>query len=268
MYRMFIADDLLVIVNGLKILCDWESMGIEIIGTATSGKKAEEEIIRLEPDLVLLDIRMPKRSGIDILNTIKEKKMKCKVIIISAYTEFEYARNALEAGAFNYLVKPVNKEKLITSVENAIAQIEADATAKEAITMVTQLDKQYLLRRQKQRKPMIKEFIQSQKNEIIKDLIRYMYKNFSKDISLEEMAEQANMNPQYFSVFFKKNSGLKFKDCLTRIKLEHAMEKLKTKTNLKSREIGEYVGFNDPGYFAALFKKYYGMTPTEFKKES
>ena len=70
-----------------------------------------------------------------------------------------------------------------------------------------------------------------------------------------------------FYCFYKfRNTGLKFIDCLTRIRLEHAMTMLK-KTNIKTWELAEKVGFSDPQYFSSLFKKYYGKTPSEYKKE-
>jgi len=74
------------------------------------------------------------------------------------------------------------------------------------------------------------------------------------------------MNPYYFSVYFKKNSGINFKDCLTRIRLEHALTKLK-QSNLKTWELAENLGFSDPQYFSTLFKKFYGKTPMEYKKD-
>ncbi|MCL2412482.1 MAG: DNA-binding response regulator, partial [Treponema sp.] len=168
--------------------------------------------------------------------------------------------------AFNYLIKPVNKEKLETVIKDAIDQIETETTANEAVAKVNRMEKDNLILRQKQGKAIINDLIQCQNNQVIKEIIIFMNNNFSQDISLDAMANKAKMNPYYFSVYFKKNSGLKFKDCLTRIRLEHAMLMLK-QSDIKTWELAEKVGFTDPQYFSALFKKYFGKTPMEFKKE-
>jgi two-component system response regulator YesN len=73
------------------------------------------------------------------------------------------------------------------------------------------------------------------------------------------------MNPSYFSVYFKKNAGINFKECLTRIRLEHALALLE-KEDIKTYELAEKVGFENPGYFSELFKRIYGKTPLEYKQ--
>ncbi|MDR2433341.1 MAG: helix-turn-helix transcriptional regulator, partial [Treponema sp.] len=74
------------------------------------------------------------------------------------------------------------------------------------------------------------------------------------------------MNPFYFSVYFKKNSGIRFKDCLTRIRMEHALNILREE-DIETWELAERVGFQDPRYFSGLFKKIFGKTPTKYKQE-
>jgi two-component system response regulator YesN len=93
-----------------------------------------------------------------------------------------------------------------------------------------------------------------------------MDSHYAEDITLEKIAKKAYLNPFYFSVYFKKNSGVRFKDCLTRIRMEHALNILK-REDIKTWELAERVGFQDARYFSALFKKIYGTTPVKYKKE-
>lgn len=102
-----------------------------------------------------------------------------------------------------------------------------------------------------------------------KDIIsakRYIEEHFAENITLETMAKHIHMNSFYFSSFFKKQTGQNFKDYLNQIRMKHAMELLMT-TNKKSYEIAEDVGFKDYRYFSEVFSRYYGKTPTAYRKE-
>ncbi|MDR2792412.1 MAG: response regulator [Treponema sp.] len=265
MYKLFLADDEHIIVRGLKKLLDWHSLHIEIVGEATNGRDAEEAILRLKPDLVILDIRMPLRTGLDILHAIKKEKLETKAIFISAHKDFNYAREALELGALNYLIKPINTEKLASSVEDALRQIDAQAEAREAMDKVFRMEKDTLVSKRGYEKEIIPEFIKRQNNRQIRDILLFMDSHYAENITLKKIARRAYLNPFYFSVYFKKNSGACFKDCLTRIRMEHALSILK-REDIKTWELAEKVGFQDPRYFSALFKKIYGKTPMKYKK--
>jgi two-component system response regulator YesN len=266
MYKLFLADDENIIIKGLKKLLDWPSLYIEIVGEATNGRDAEESILRLKPDLAILDIRMPLRTGLDILHTVKKEKLETRVIFISAHEDFAYAREALELGALNYLVKPINTEKLKSSVEDALRQIDANAEAREAIGKMFRAEGDTLIAEYNYHKEIISEIIKSQNNSQIREILLFMDSHYSEDITLEKIAKKAYMNPSYFSVYFKKNSGIYFKDCLIRIRMEHALDILK-REDIKTWELAGRVGFQDTRYFSALFKKTYGKTPIEYKKE-
>jgi YesN/AraC family two-component response regulator len=264
MYKLFIADDEKIIIQGLKKLLDWNSLNIEITGEAINGKEAEENIIRICPDLAILDIRMPLRSGLDILHTIKKRNLAVKVIFLSAYEEFSYARDALESGAFNYLTKPVVKEKLREVILSALGCVEAEGNARSAVERIARIDRK-LGARPPEGEFSLEQLILSAENDTIRRLLRFMDEYFAENITLDRLAKMAFLNPNYFSVYFKKNTGLHFKECLTRIRLEHAAAMLK-RDDIKTYEVAELAGFTDPGYFSELFKKIYGKTPLEYKR--
>lgn len=114
--KMILADDEPIITRGIRKLVDWEGMGIEVVGCYENGKSAMEGILRLNPDLVLLDISMPDMTGIDILKECKSLNLAASIIFISGFQDFEYAKAALHYGAEDYLLKPVLKEELLNAV--------------------------------------------------------------------------------------------------------------------------------------------------------
>lgn len=126
MIRMILADDEPIITRGIQKLVDWNSLGIEVVGEYQDGKAALDGMISLKPDIALLDIYMPKKTGIDILKESKVLGIDTQVIFISGFQDFQYAKDALKYGASDYLLKPVIKDELITAIERCIARIRMD----------------------------------------------------------------------------------------------------------------------------------------------
>ncbi|RAV05607.1 response regulator [Paenibacillus sp. YN15] len=127
MITALLADDEPIIIKGLKKLIPWEKHGIRVIGEAWTGRGLLELMEKEEPDLIITDISMPDGSGIDVLKEIGRRGLKTKVIFISAYQEFSYAKDALALGAVDYLVKPIEKGLLLAAVERAIAALEEES---------------------------------------------------------------------------------------------------------------------------------------------
>ncbi|WP_312149802.1 response regulator [Paenibacillus odorifer] len=124
--RVLLADDEPVILRGLKKLISWEKLGLTIVGEASDGIELKQQIEDCDPDLIISDISMPGYTGIDIIREIHEAGRAVKVIFISAYQEFTYARQALQYGALDYLVKPVNKNQLEQVVSKAVSLIRQE----------------------------------------------------------------------------------------------------------------------------------------------
>ncbi|ASA22164.1 response regulator [Paenibacillus donghaensis] len=125
--RVLLADDEPVILRGLKKLISWDSLGLDIVGEACDGYELKAMIDSCNPDLVISDISMPGFSGIDIIRDIHDSGRAIKVVFISAYQEFAYARQALQYGALDYLVKPVNTGQLEQVVSRAVAVIRQES---------------------------------------------------------------------------------------------------------------------------------------------
>lgn len=116
MIKMILADDEPVIIKGIQKLVDFSRLGIEIVGEYEDGKAAFDGILTEKPDIALLDIYMPKKTGIEILKELKALGIETKVIFVSGFQDFQYAKDALTYGAVNYLLKPVIREELVETL--------------------------------------------------------------------------------------------------------------------------------------------------------
>lgn len=117
--KLIIVDDEPILLQGLHNTYDWNSMGFEVVGTAQSGEEAIKIIKKTRPHVVLTDIRMKQITGLMVMEEIQKEDIGCLFIVLSAYRDFEYAQTACELGAFAYLLKPIEDEKLYETMRSA-----------------------------------------------------------------------------------------------------------------------------------------------------
>lgn len=128
MYKVFIVDDEPLEIEGLEIIIKRDmSDRLTVIGRASSGRVALEEVRRLKPDIVLLDINIPEMNGIDVLKTLKRENSDIKVILITAFGEFDFAHQAIKARVDDFLLKPIKPEQLAESIGAVIGRLKDNA---------------------------------------------------------------------------------------------------------------------------------------------
>ncbi len=125
MYSLLLVDDELLILDGLYNNIDWEESGFSNVYRASSAEAALEIMRKYRIDVVVTDISMPGMDGIDMCRHIKESWPLCRVIFLSGYRDFDYARRAVEMGVYQYLVKPVRYEDIQDTVKGALAELES-----------------------------------------------------------------------------------------------------------------------------------------------
>jgi len=124
--KLLIIDDEPLVRQGLKKLIPWKKHAIEVCGEAANGIQGLELILEIEPDIVLLDIRMPKIDGLETAKKAREGGYTGEFIILSGYTDFAYAKKAISLGVSDFLVKPVDEDELLAAVKKAVKDLEND----------------------------------------------------------------------------------------------------------------------------------------------
>ncbi|WP_223285275.1 response regulator [Paenibacillus sp. PL91] len=136
--KLCIVDDIRSVVDMIRRKIPWEQHGIEVVGSAMNGEEGLDVIRQTMPDIILTDIRMPKMDGLEMTRTILEMLPHSKIIILSAYTDFEYAKKAIQYGALDYVKKPFS----IDDIEKVVVKAkEAWENEKRDRTHVMELEK-------------------------------------------------------------------------------------------------------------------------------
>lgn len=242
MYRVIVVDDNELSIANIKCLFPWERYGFEEPITTTDPQHALNLLLKIKPEVLFTDIKMPSITGLDLINKIKAAGLKTKIILISAYTDFAYAQEAIVYGVFRYLSKPVSRK----DAENIL------------IDLKNILDKEYC------KNDTFNNNLDFIKNPSFKKMIKYINDNYTQRFYLEQLAETFQINPSYCSQLFSEYFNCGFNAYITNIKLKKAVELLK-ETDMYVAEIADFLNY-DYNYFNKLFKKNYGVSPLQFRQ--
>lgn len=125
MYSVLIIDDEPYIREELKYILDWNAMGCSICGEASDGEEALQMILTLQPDIALIDIRMPKMQGLQVMKAAREQNFNGCFIIISGCSDFKYAQEAICYGVESYLTKPIDTDEFASAVQKVKQSLDA-----------------------------------------------------------------------------------------------------------------------------------------------
>lgn len=244
MLKLIIADDEKNVLDGIADTIKWNEYGISVVGKARDGLELVQTAIKEKADIILTDIRMPQMDGLEAIEVIQEKLPDSEFVVITAFQEFEFAQRAIELGVAGFITKPVLKMEVIEQITQAKHKFEERKLAKQALQAIE--NKKIILRTP------------------IERAIKYINEHIDEGIMMTEAAEYMNMNPSYFSRYFKEGTGISFIDYVKNQKVERAKELLDT-SNMKIHEISDSLRYNSVQYFSTLFKSTTGFTPQEYR---
>lgn len=235
--KILIIDDEPKIRNGLSNLLTRRE-GWEIAGAYENAADALKYLAVNQVDVMITDIKMPEISGLELIARIRERDKKTAIIILSGYSNFQFAQRAIELGVSRYLTKPTNPRELICVLEETEKKLGGKQEKEEDSGKIPNL------------------FVQKAAD--------YIKLNYSEKISIKEIADQLYLSPNYLSELFKKHTGKTISEYLTEYRLEKACQLL-DHAEYRVGDVSGMVGIHDGRYFSNMFKKKYGMTPTEYR---
>lgn len=252
MIKIVVIDDETVVRSGIVLETDWESIGCEVVGEASNGAEGLEVIEKYRPDIVVSDIRMPIMDGIEMLKALRENGNMAFVIYLSAYNDFEYAREAIKYGANDYILKPFSEgelEEAITKIKQKITQKQEDGVKGHEADVLSHA-----------------ALSKGDKSKYVAKALDYVTDNLSDpDMSIRTIAESMEISESHLSHIFKKETEYTVNAYITRYRMRTAMKLLRDQ-KLKIYEVAQKVGYRDIAYFSSTFKKITGVNPSEYQE--
>lgn len=255
--KLLIADDEVLIRRGLLSL-PWESIGIDEVCFAENGIDAKLILLENHIDILLSDIRMPGLTGLEVAGLVNQYSLDTAVILLTGFSEFEYAREAIKCNVYDYILKPLRPKDILETVTKAKERLERKRYQNQVV------------RQHEEKQGIFDTVTQIQNcfagcNQQVKEMLDFIGQNFDQDITLNYLADKYHFSSTYVSKLFKKETGFPFSDILTAIRLMNAVEML-LEDKVKIVIICDDIGFKDQRYFSQVFKKVFGCTPLEYKK--
>ena len=250
-FSIIIVDDEETKRNILKDIIDWEGLGFNLCGLFEDGKDAIDFLRDNDIDIVLTDIRMFEVSGLDLAKYVYENMSMTKVIILSSYSDFEYAREAIQYNVYDYLLYPVKKNELETVFKNVYVDLEKRNQSIYGMHGNIVRDKTA------DKDSYLYSAVQMAK--------KYMQENLSQPLTLNDIASSVFLSKSYFAHEFKRITDETVFNYLLKIRMEFAITILKQKEDIIEK-LYIKCGYTDNQYFNKVFKKYTGYTVKEFRR--
>lgn len=167
MIKIFLVEDEIAIRKGIKNSIDWEKEGYEFVGEAGDGELAYPMILKTKPDILITDIKMPFMDGLQLSKLVRKELPATKILILSGYDEFEYAKEAIKLQVAEYLLKPISSAKLL----DVLAQVKE------------------VIRQEQEEKELIKKYKEDMKENRELEKERFLNQIITQNLSLAQILE-------------------------------------------------------------------------------
>jgi len=243
--KLLIADDELFIRKGLLSL-DWKSINVTVCGAAQDGNKALDLARHTKPNIILSDISMPAIDGISLAREILSENSDRRIIFLSGYSDFQYAKAALSIGVFDYILKLSFPDEIFNCVQRVMSRILKERNEKISL---------HVMQEELRAHQIVDKYIRNKNNDssepctqtsdnFVNRIIEYIESNYMYDISLMTLLQEMHLNSIYISRLFKKNTGYTFLEILTAARMIKAAELLRN-SDINISQVSEAVGIND-----------------------
>ena len=242
-YNVLLVEDEMLLMQSLSRHIESLEAGFKVVCQASNGEDALKCLKKENIHLVMTDIRMPVMDGLTLAKRIHEQYPHILTVILTGYADFDYAREALKQGVFDYMLKPVTMEDL----ENTLGRVRLH------------LQKFYEL----EEDPAL---VGKDAEEIVEYTVLYMREHYMDDIDISSFSASLGFTSAYLTKLFNRYKGDTPLKYLTDIRI-HEAKRLLTDTGLPIREVGERVGYPDQFHFSKTFRKLTGLNPTAYRKQ-
>ncbi|RKX88234.1 MAG: hypothetical protein DRP58_00960 [Spirochaetes bacterium] len=239
--KIIIADDEEYVRFELKELLLEINPDLELT-EVINGTEFLEKLNKNIYEAAFVDIKMPGLSGLEVIEKIIFKNLQTEWIILTGYSNFDFAKKAINLGVTEYLLKPVSKSEL----QEVLKKIEKNMARKSG-------------------KLIIDETIEgsSETIHLVRTAERVVRERFSEQIGVAQIADELGVTPNYLSTLFKKYTHKTFIKYITEIRMKESLELLK-QPGINVKKATELLGYSSSRHFARLFRESYDISPSEY----
>ncbi len=239
MYRAITVDDDRWALADMRQSFDFPAFGYALEGEYASAEAALEAVFRSPPDLIVTDICMENKSGLDLIRTCNQYHIGSVFVVVSGHDSFAYAREAVNERAFYYMLKPISDREAQDVMRRVRSHMDANP----------------------QHFP-----IERGGMDTFERVLLYVQLHYNKPMTLEEVAAAHFINKNYLSQLFTQRVGKTFSQFRNDLRIQEA-KKLILEGKLNLSDIAMQVGYENANYFSRVFKNKTRMTPQEFKRQ-
>lgn len=243
MYQILIVDDEYRVIDDLERNIDWKGLGIGHVIRAESVQEALELYDLYLPEMILSDIEMVGKSGLDFLEAIQKKNGECRFVFLTCHPEFDYMRKAIQLGCSDYLLKPVDYQELTDIIRRMLREMEQKELEEIGDPGMSLKGEHDLVLRVK----------------------KYISDHMMEKIKVTEIADQLGCSESMIARAFKNETGWSIVEYITVERITRAGELLRN-TDWNIQLIAHMCGYDDSAYFSRVFKKITGVAPTSYQK--
>jgi two-component system response regulator YesN len=256
MYRVVIIEDEEIIRKGLVYSANWAELNCSVVAEGRNGIEGIEAIKENTPDIVIVDINMPVMDGLEMIRQTYEQ-YDYSAIILSGYSNFEYAQRAIQYGVLGYLLKPLNTLEL----KEVILRAQKECEIRHVFE-----DNRRSKQEWKQVNLLTDNNVKPIDDIIVSQMLDYIYINYQNRIVIQDVVNELNYSETFLNNRFKEAVGTTYIEYLNRFRIQKALELLREgKSTIQ--DIAWKCGIGEYKYFGTVFKKYIGCSPKEYLKE-
>lgn len=255
MYSLVIAEDEFATRQGLINMVKWNELGFRVEEAFSDGQEVLEYLQNNVPDVILTDIDMSGASGVEVAAFVAKQKLPTKVIFLTAYRDFSYAKSAVEYQVMHYLLKPISITELKKVFSNLKKKLDEESVQADLIqNSMEQFGRCNVYEQQDQKG-----------GRGFEKVMQYIREHFCEDITLNTVAENVFLSPVYISRLLKEQTGKNYVTLIMELRVEKAVDLLKN-TELYVYEVAEQVGYDNLKYFYKVFRKVTGKSPNDYRR--
>lgn len=246
-YSIIVAEDEELLLENLIRKIKQLPLPFKIVAASQTGIQALELVDEHRPDILITDIRMPVMNGLELIQKVHEFYPFIYSVIISGYSDFEYARKAITLNVSDYLLKPIDPDELLKTLSNILHKIQIKTNA-------------YL-------EVFNADTLRNTPEKIAVILHNFIVENYKNEINLNLIAQYLNYSPSYLTKIFVQQYGCTPSKYIISLRMQTAQKLLIHEPSLSVHQIGELIGYPDQGYFSRIFKKQTGVGPLDFRNQ-